>query len=380
MSEASDTMVGTETYDTNTLTSARAAREDLFAKPTSGPSTDPESESGAYTADGKADRYGRYRLPHPESGRVQPYTRATTFAKTISDTFTLNMWGRRMSIKGLTMRPDLYAQAAATSLEDRNGLNAIAEKAAEVAGSKVSANLGTALHAFTEQYDRGENPHVPAPWDADVTAYAAALAREHLTVVPEYIEHVVVNDTYQIAGTFDRIYQLGSPCPECGAELAIGDLKTGRTLEYGWGEIEIQLAIYANAERIWTKSARAYQPMPKVCKCTAIVAHLPVGGKECFVYDVDIKAGWEAAALCAQVREWRKAGRKGVLRTHMVATDGAHVEVDAPTWAELIAQAVSVEELSLLWSRANEVGAWTDGLTALGLARKAQIQADRAGG
>jgi hypothetical protein len=64
----------------------------------------------------------------------------------------------------------------------------------------------------------------------------------------------------------------------------------------------------------------------------------------------------------------------------MVATDGAHVEVDAPTWAELIAQAVSVEELSLLWSRANEVGAWTDGLTALGLARKAQIQADRAGG
>jgi hypothetical protein len=375
MSEASDTMVGTE---------------DIFAKPTSGPSTDPESSSGAYTADGKADRYGRYRLPHPESGRVQPYTRATTFAKTISDTFTLNMWGRRMSIKGLTMRPDLYAQAAATSLEERDALNAIAEKAAEVAGSKVSAGLGTALHAFTEQYDRGENPQVPSPWNDDVTAYAAALAREHLTVLPNYIEHVVVNDTYKIAGTFDRIYQVnqditvelpdGEVIELKAGELVIGDLKTGRTLEYGWGEIEIQLAIYANANRIWDKAAKRYRPMPAVRRDVAIVAHLPVEGKECFVYAVDIAAGWAAAALCSEVRDWRKTKRKGVLLTHTTATNGAKVEVDAPTWAELIAEAITVEELSLLWHRGTEAGAWTDGLTALGLERKKQILADRAGG
>jgi hypothetical protein len=69
-----------------------------------------------------------------------------------------------------------------------------------------------------------------------------------------------------------------------------------------------------------------------------------------------------------------------VLRTHTTAVNGAHVEVDAPTWAELIGMAVTVEELSLLWQRGTEAGAWTDGLTALGLARKAQILADRAGG
>jgi hypothetical protein len=120
--------------------------------------------------------------------------------------------------------------------------------------------------------------------------------------------------------------------------------------------------------------------MPPVCKCTAVVAHLPVGGKECFVYDVDIRAGWEATKLCAEVRDWRKAGRKGVLRTHTTAVNGASVVVEQPTWAERIATAATVEDLSALWAEAIAVGEWTDGLTALGLARKAQILADRAGG
>jgi hypothetical protein len=120
--------------------------------------------------------------------------------------------------------------------------------------------------------------------------------------------------------------------------------------------------------------------MPAVCKCTAIVAHLPVGGKECFVYDVDIRAGWEATKLCAEVRDWRKSGRKGVLRTHTTAVNGAKVTATSPTWADKILSAATVEDLSDLWRQANEVGEWTDGLTAIGKARQAQILADRAGG
>jgi hypothetical protein len=78
---------------------------------------------GAYSADGKPDRYGRYKLVDPATGEVRPYTRATTFAKSISDTFTLSLWSQRMVAKGLAMRPDLVG--AARQGRDRHGASAV---------------------------------------------------------------------------------------------------------------------------------------------------------------------------------------------------------------------------------------------------------------
>lgn len=345
----------------------------------------------------KRDRWGRYLLPHPKSGREMGWTRATTFAKTISDTYTLNMWGRRMSIKGLTMREDLYMLAAATSLDDRDTLNKIAEQAAEHAGSKVGASLGTALHAFTEQHDKGEPVTAPARYRPHVAVYAAALAEHGVEVVPEMIERIVICSKYGVAGTFDRIFRVVRDCvielPDVepftltAGTCIIGDLKTGRDLSYGWGEIAVQLALYANADFMWNRDTESYEPLPELDKRVAMVAHLPATTEAavCTMFDVNIAKGWTATKLCAATREWRKERGLAIprltTRAALAAGDAeSEIEIEDPAgWGARIEAARTVADLSAIYAAATLARQWTPALEALGMARRALILADTMG-
>jgi hypothetical protein len=135
-------------------------------------------------------RNGRYYVPDPDGGpKMRYYTRASTWAKTIADTYRLSMWGVRMAIKGVTMDEGLYAAVASTPLDDRNALDKLGEEAKNVAGAKTRATLGTAVHAFADQIDRGQITldDVPKPWRPDVAAYVAALAELGLVIEPHPI-------------------------------------------------------------------------------------------------------------------------------------------------------------------------------------------------
>jgi hypothetical protein len=281
------------------------------------------------------DRWGRYLLPHPETGRVQPWTRTTTAASSIADTFTLSQWSQRMVAKGITLRPDLYALASGYSVAaDRDDMNSVCEQAKTAAGDKVAANLGTAMHTFTAAVDRGMEVNIPPSMVDDVNAYSAALAAYGLKLVPGMIERrvAIVRKTAgeDIAGTFDRVYQAtrdvgikmatGETVQLKTGDYVIGDLKTGRDLAYGWGEIAIQEAIYAHAVNengIWDPVAKEWITDPLngagVSEKVGIVVHLPVqkteGAPACVMYAVDLEQGWEALTLCVRVREWRKAKR-----------------------------------------------------------------------
>lgn len=248
------------------------------------------------------DRYGRYLLPQP-AGKDKGYTRATTVAKTLSDTYGLTRWQVRMTAQGLSQRPDLFARVASAA-GDAKSLDQICEQAKEAAAASSGANIGTALHAFTEAVDAGRPVTIPAPWDADVAAYTAALQAAEVTVDPAYIETVLALHSLEVAGTMDRLVTM----PD-GRRL-IADLKTGKDLSYGWGEIAIQLALYANADETYDYGTGQYGPMPEVDLDEALVMHLPAGQARCDLYLVDIAAGWEAVELCAAVRTWRK--RKGL--------------------------------------------------------------------
>lgn len=248
------------------------------------------------------DRFGRYYLPDPDNKqRKRGWTRTTTFAKTISDTYALSLWGQRMVAKGIALRPDFLALAAAYDVEkDKTDFDQLTTQAKEAAEANRGANLGTAIHAFTEQFDLGQDPQVPAPWDADVAAYAALLSRFGMTAVPDLIEQVILCPFYELGGTFDRVYT----APDW--ELPrIGDVKTAKTLEYGWVEIAVQLAVYAHAKWIW-KGGNNYVPMPRVDKQWAHVIHIRPGSGVAERYRVDIAKGWEIAQLCSTVRSTRK--------------------------------------------------------------------------
>jgi hypothetical protein len=313
----------------------------------------------------KRDRWGRYLLPDPSTGKERAWTRATTFAKTVSDMYGLGKWQERMVAYGIANRSDLYALAASTKIDDKGKFDRICEDAKEAAKASSGANLGTALHAFTEQIDAGQDVTVPAPWDADVDAYRTALNTARITMHAPWIERIVVFPEYGIAGTLDRI--IGHPD---WPTWRIADVKTGKTLDYSWGEIAIQLAIYANASYIWdgptngneTEYLGWWKPMPPVDQSTALVMHLPVGQGRCDLYDVDIAAGLEALQLCADVRLWR--ARKGIAVPHVSALP----ELD---W--LIAVAPTREAVEDVWR--DHHADWTPAHTDLAKARLAALEA-----
>jgi len=305
----------------------------------------------------KRDRWGRYLLPDPVTGKERAWTRATTFAKTVSDMYGLGKWQERMVAYGIANRSDLYALAASTKIDDKGKFDRICEDAKEAAKASSGANLGTALHAFTEQIDAGQEVTVPQPWDTDVKAYMAALTHARITIHRGWIERIVVFPEYGIAGTLDRI--VGHPG---WPRFRIADVKTGKTLDYSWGEIAIQLAIYANSRWAWQPELDEYDHLPDVDQQSALVMHLPVGQGRCDLYDVDIAAGLEALQLCADVRLWR--ARKGIAVPHVSGLP----ELD---W--LIAVAPTREAVEDVWR--DHHADWTPAHTEAARARVAALSA-----
>ena len=278
--------------------------------------TDPFTSAGPKPEDSreakaKRDGYGRYLIPKlpgdlaeqfktkgyadPLSGD-SPWTRATTFAKSISDTFTLSQWSQRMVAKGLASRDDLILAAAACPVTDKGTLDGIVEQANDAAATRASANLGTAMHQLTEDWDAGrltDLSTVPAVARMDLSAYAGLVEEHGLKF--SHVEQTVVNTRWGIAGTFDR-----------AGNGRIVDLKTSRDLQYGWTEIAIQIAVYATADAIWDWERKVFLPMPEVSRTHGLVIHLPVGKGSASLYAVDLTEALAAADLCAAVRKWRK--------------------------------------------------------------------------
>lgn len=275
------------------------------------------------------DRFGRYLMPHPKTGKKQPWTRATTWAKTCADTFGLTKWQLRMAAVGLARRPDLLAQVAAVADPDnRDGkrtLDRLADEAMEFAGRSVRANLGSSLHSFTEQVDLGVDVTAPPQFAADLDAYRAATAG--LTIDPSHVERIVCIPDLGVAGTFDRLATIDG-------RLYVADLKTGRDLSYSWGEIAIQLALYAHAATIWDQVSCEHLPMPAVDQHWAVVIHLPAGEGRATLHKVDISEGWKMAQTCGVVREWRKRRDLAVPLDLGAALDGLpanpEFDVDEP--------------------------------------------------
>jgi hypothetical protein len=303
--------------------------EDPFAQPSASRQVaDPESGNAAYSFDGKPDRWKRYRLPDPETGTPTGYTRATTFAKSISDTYALSQWGLRKVVEGLVEADDLYAAACALDFSDKEAVNRVANQAKEKAGAKTGANLGTAIHAFTEAVDRGENPRIPPKFRGHVAAWTTLLEKYNLEVIE--IEKRVLHTGWSVAGTLDRIVRftkdttltVGKGKSARTHTFAAGntmilDLKTGRDLEYGWMEIAVQLDVYADASWIFDQEAPTepweWRPMyPEMNRDVALVIHIPAQEAEAraSLYLIDIAFGRETGALCEQVRNARK--RKNV--------------------------------------------------------------------
>lgn len=304
------------------------------------------------------DRYGRYLLPDPVTGKQRSFTRVTTMAK-LSDTTALNKWKLRTALKGTAKERHLLDVIATT--DDKSELDALAEAALQAGGANDGSDAGTDLHSLTELVDLGllRLEDVPEGQRGDVRAYVFALAAAGIEILPEYIERIIINQTVDTAGTFDRLVRV----PD--GRLLVADLKTGRDLSFGWGDIAIQLAIYAQANGMYDDQTGTYDPMPGVDKETALVFHLPVGKEQCSIWEVDIASGWDAAQLAHRVRTWRSRRDLATSLDPDALKAGAELLV-------AISQAGSAGDLTDLW-RGASAGHWTQRHTNAATARKAEL-------
>lgn len=254
----------------------------------------------------KRDQWGRYKIVPAAGGKPVGHSRVTTFAKAVADTHNLTEWAKRNVALGMAKRPDLVAMAHGLSHADKAAMKEVVDAADEASGANEARRLGTAVHSMCERVDLGVImiDDVLADYRPDVAAYLAEMTRCGVTVVPEYVERVCVIPQFTLAGTFDRLVRIGD-------ELYVADIKTGKEISYGAGEIAMQLALYANADTLYDTVAEVHSPMPEVNKARGIIIHLPVGKARCELTYVDIEAGWQSCHLAEEVRAWRK--RKGLL-------------------------------------------------------------------
>ena len=245
-------------------------------------------------------------LAYEDKGRKRPklrsYTRTTTWAKMLEDTTNLSRWAQRMTAIGVASNPDIQLSILSHPhvKMDRDALNQDVEDAKERAKASAMSRTGTAMHALSERYDRGlEIGFVPPLYKADLDAYIEATKFFRMIE----IERFTVVDEYKIGGTPDRILQY-LPCPKCGGDYYIGDLKTGN-IELGADAIAIQLAIGANGKIYKPSTGERIELPERLCKHKAVIFHLPQGEGVCRLEWTNIEAGWAKMDFIAELRRHR---------------------------------------------------------------------------
>lgn len=247
----------------------------------------------------RRDRWGRYIIPDPETGEDREWTRATTIAGVLPDRWNLEKWGERMVALGIAKQPELYALAKASKPEDKQRLDKLCRDAKAAAGAGSAATFGNALHSFTEALDNGEEVDPPYPYNLDIDAYRAGMKKHRLKVLSS--EQIVINPEIGIAGTYDRLLEV--PGRE---DPVIGDIKTGKSVDFSHLEHAVQLAIYANATHRFNVETGEVEPVGPVDREVGLILHLPVGKAKLEIYELDLVEGWAAAKLAHQVYHLRK--------------------------------------------------------------------------
>lgn len=312
------------------------------------------------------DRWGRPLVTVPDGTRRVAYRRVTTFVGALEDTYNLMRWKQRQTALGLAARNDLYTGVVAAEPTDKKTLDALCEQAVDAAQSSAKATIGTALHSFTEQLDRGQTiPHIPHPYEGDLAAYQKAVAGMEILA----IEQFRVFDSWEVAGTADRLVRFRDG-------TFIADIKTG-DIDWGALKISMQLACYAHATP-YVNDKRVEDKTPVDLK-RGLVIHLPAGAGRCDLHWVDIEKGWAACQVAFKV--WEARGMKKDLMWPVTGNElNAKLESDlakvggkVSAALEKVRNAETVDELRQLWTRSANEGTLDQGLAEAILARRDQL-------
>lgn len=254
----------------------------------------------------RRDRLGRYMATPAQGKKPKPFSRATTIAGTLEDTYNLEKRSNRYMAAGFALNADLVSAARALDPEtDKDALNKICSTAAYQAGASYKAEYGTALHHCFAMSVINPDYIAPASFTAEVLKIHAALTLHGFTIVDGMVERMILNRHLGIAGTFDLIVTDGN-------ELFIADLKSGN-LAFGALKMAIQGSIYAQPDNVIYNQGPAEdgtqdteEPMPVVSAERSLIINA-VHGKPVTLHWLDLNIGDEGLRLALETRAIRNA-------------------------------------------------------------------------
>lgn len=256
--------------------------------------------------DFRRDHYDRPLILQPDGTRIG-YTRSSTAAKVIEDTYNLERWARRNVAYGIAYDASLVARLIALGgnpatwgKAEKDAVNEICEKAEGVAQAHKGADIGSALHHLTHRLDRGEDVDA-GPYQDDLTAYVNTCLAHQFEIDRRYIECRIVNDLLRMAGSADRIVNVDGI-------YRIADIKTGQTINYGTLGWAAQLAAYAGGV-LYDVATEQRLPTPPIDQTTGYIIHLPAGQGVCTIHEINLFNGHRAAELANEIRAVRKASK-----------------------------------------------------------------------
>lgn len=342
---------------------------------------------------------GRPKIRIGSSAKFAHYSRASSYGKTLADTYNLDRWDKRVVVFGLSRdRSLLLAAQAVPAFEDKTDevkhreyraeLDRIVDAAREVAKSDRAAMRGTALHVLSEQADAGADlSHLDATTTAALAQWRRFMSMFRIVAT----ETFVVHDGWQVGGSFDRLVELLVEVTirdgdgEILAVLPAGtrvvvDLKSGASSAYFGMEYATQLATYAggcpyvhlddaaaaagnngkgdDGRRPWPDGVAPSQDW-------ALIPHVPVDKPEdAGLLWVDLSVGRTCGDLVALVKDARRAAKGAYHAGEVVEVPGVtppaalparqvdeDVEGFVEVMLELIGSAVDEAALGQLYER-----------------------------
>jgi hypothetical protein len=246
---------------------------------------------------------------NPEKNRR--YSRPSGWGKQLDDENALVNWKIRTAMRGVAGSEALQAKVVAAKDGDKDSMKVYQEEAIQSGRGNEASDTGTALHAMSVRVeDPDDDFKIPRKYAQSLDAYVIGLNAWGL--VSERFEYQLVNDEYRAAGTADRLYRATKPVVVPTGEilpagtLFVGDLKTGKSLDFSLPGYCVQMAIYAQG-LFYDVESNKRMPTPDVNQDWGILVHMPAQQPGfCEFLFVDLATGNHGAWLVQEVKNWRK--------------------------------------------------------------------------
>lgn len=243
------------------------------------------------------------------SGKWLRYSRPSSWGSDLDDEAALTLWRIDRAMDGVAASPALAAKVA-VKRGIKEGRKELRDEATQIGRGEEAADLGTALHAMTVRVESNDGWIAPEPFAADLAAYLTMIDGAGLESIA--MEVHLCNDTFRAAGTADRIYRatrelvLPDGYKASPGTCFMGDIKTGKKLDYSLPGYAIQLALYTDS-CLYDVMTNERTPLPNNLHMRwGVLIHLPANKAKCDLSWIDLDVGRKGAEIVREVREWRK--------------------------------------------------------------------------